>query len=104
MFVALPPFSLFIDCSGTVVCLSKGKVFATRLREPRPHFWGVLLANFDVEDFLVQKAKAHATSAMVESGAVPFWQKLGNDVADKFAKAGAQTQRFPDKLRLDVGV
>ena len=40
---------------------------------------------------------------MVESGEVPRWQKLGNDAADKFAKAGAQRRRFPEQLRLEVG-
>ena len=94
-FVALLPFSLFIDCSGTVGCLHKGKVYATRLCEPRAHIWGGFFASFDADDFLAQKAKAHATCAMVESGEVPLWQKKGNDAADSFAKAGAQTRKLP---------
>ena len=57
--------------------------------------WAVYAATFEGAAIKVCKTKGHATSTHFETGESTWWQKRGNDDADRFAKEGARLHEIP---------
>ena len=87
--VARPPFCCHIDCQGTLDCLHGGAAVATAASNPRAHLWRSYFQTFQDGDITARKTKVHATAGDVEAGRTTWFEKRGNDAADRFAKRGA---------------
>ena len=86
---AVPPFEVYVDCKGTLECLQSPRSFSTGASNPRAHLWTRYWAAFEGEEVVAHKTLAHATDADIEAGRSSYWQRRGNEAADKFAKLGA---------------
>ena len=86
----LDPLTLYIDCEGTIATVS-GQ--STKPWEPRAraHVWNRLLVSH--EEVRAVKVKGHATERDVEAGRTSHLCKNGNELADTFAKKGADTHK-----------
>eukprot|EP00972_Heterocapsa_arctica_P078833 11625738-Heterocapsa_arctica.AAC.1 len=84
--VASPPFKLYIDCKGTLDCFHDPISHSSGVGNPRAHLWTRFWGAFKGEDVQAFKTKAHAIANDVETGKTTWWEKKGNDAADRFAK------------------
>ena len=75
-YVACEPFTLRIDCQGTVDAACGPPAATTSASAPRGHMWGRVWASFDKLE--ASKTKAHATVADVDAGRTTAWERLGN--------------------------
>ena len=64
---------------------------------PRAHLWSQYASTFEGTGVTAQHVKAHATGEDVAQGKVAWWQKVGNDAADYWAKAGARLHPLSDQ-------
>ena len=87
----LDPLTLFIDCEGAIATINGPKYKALGARGPRAHVWNRLL--FSHDEVRAVKVKGHATELDVEAGPTSHLCKKGNDLADTFAKKGADTHK-----------
>ena len=88
---AMDPLTLYIDCEGTIATVNGPKHKALGARGPRAHVWNRLLCSHD--EVKAVKVKGHATLRDVEDGRTSHLFKKGNDLADTFAKKGADTHK-----------
>ena len=82
----LDPLMLYIDCEGTIATINGPKHKALGARGRRAHVWNRLL--FSHDEVRAVKVKGHA-----EAGRTSHWCRKGNDLADTFAKKGADTHK-----------
>ena len=87
----LDPLTLYIDCEGTIATINGPKHKALGAQGPRAHVWNRLL--FSHDEVRAVKVKGHATERDVEAGRTSHLCKRGNDLADTFAKKGADTHK-----------
>ena len=87
----LDPLTLYIDSEGTIATINGPKHKALGARGPRAHVWNRLL--FSHDEVKAVKVKGHATQRDVEAGRTSHLCKKGNDLADSFAKKGADTHK-----------
>ena len=85
-----PPFTAYVDCHGSIDAFELPVSESTGSGNPRAHLWKLIWGKLRGEPVLLAKTKAHATEQDVLLGKTTWWQKRGNDAADKFAKMGAQ--------------
>ena len=87
----LDPLTLYIDCEGTIATINGPKHKALGAQGPRAHVWIRLLISYD--EVKAVKVKGHATERDVEVGRTFHLFKRGNDLADTFAKKGADIHK-----------
>ena len=87
----LDPLTLYIDCEGTIATINGPKHKALGAQGPRAHVWNRLL--FSHDEVRAIKVKGHATERDVEAGRTSHLCKRRNDLADTFAKKGADTHK-----------
>ena len=87
----LDPLTLYIDCEGTIATINGPKHKALGAQGPQAHVWNRLL--FSHDEVRAVKVKGHATERDVEAGRTSNLCKRGNDLADTFAKKGADTHK-----------
>ena len=88
---------LWFDCAGTISTARAGPAVATAARHAGAHLWGHIFCCF--EESLpnrLHKTLGHATWSDVEEGKSTHWERLGNSLADKWAKRGAMLHGFDE--------
>jgi hypothetical protein len=85
------PVQLYSDCANTVAAFQAGRGHADGPNGPRAHLWGPTFASLEPEDgdATIYKVKGHATAADVRRGLITEPQRRANDLADYFARLGA---------------
>ena len=97
--IAVEPFTLYIDCAGTLGAAQDPSI-AKRPRHTRAHLWGRVWAVFD--NLQARKTLAHATESDVTRGLTTQWERQGNDLADRYAKLGADLHELEQGHILEV--
>ena len=97
--VAQQPFSIYVDCAGTVGAATDPLV-GTKPRHLRAHLWDEIWKSF--KDLQVHKTKAHATETDVLQGITTRWEMQGNALADEYAKAGVEAHGITTQHCLEV--
>ena len=95
--LAEPPSKVYVDCSGTVGCLTAPPAFSRGAANERAHLWTRFWAAYDSGDFECVKTKARTSLMDVEKGVTTHWQRKGNMLADKYAKLGARDHGLTDE-------
>ena len=83
----LEEHTLFIDCSGTIAA-AKCRQTALSARNLRAHLWHKVWLTWEAGP-PVQKTRGHTTKTDIDAGRGTWWEKHGNDLADHYAKLGA---------------
>ncbi|CAK0795798.1 unnamed protein product, partial [Prorocentrum cordatum] len=87
----MSPFSLRIDCQGTVDCVAAGPGTGASSGDLRPRLWGRIWASFSADDISdVREVKARATASDVDAGRISPADRKANLRADVLAKEGAE--------------
>ena len=86
---AEPPFAAYVDCSGTIKCMTMPGPCSSSAKQTNAHMWGHFHATYEQSDFTVVKTKAHATMTDIEQGLSSHWERAANNAADSYAKKGA---------------
>ena len=94
--VAQQPFSIYVDCAGTVGAATDPLV-GTKPRHLRAHLWDEIWKSF--KDLQVHKTKAHATETDVLQGITTRWEMRGSRHHDT-ALPGSKS---PSKNRIPCG-
>ena len=81
--ITLDPFTLYVDCEGTIATVNGPKHKALGAQGPRAHVWNRLLVSHD--EVRAAKVKGHATQHNMEAGHTSHLCKRRNDFADTFA-------------------
>ena len=97
--VAALPFTLYIDCAGTMGAARNPQV-GTKPRHLRSHLWDDVWKHF--KELQVHKTKAHATEADIVHGATTRWQMDGNTLADQYAKLGVEAHGITAQQCLEI--
>ena len=92
--VAVMPFEAYIDCAGTISAIRSPHKSGNDTRSTRVNLWSRVWAAF--EEIWACKTKAHASIADVHRGVTTFWERRGNDNADRLAKKGAHMHGLTD--------
>ena len=86
----LPQTRIFTDCLGTVEVAQAGSQHAAeKSASTRTHLWKPYFRAFD-GGLPVKKVLAHSSADDVLNGNITFWERAGNQAADRFAKRGAR--------------
>jgi hypothetical protein len=93
--VATPPFELYIDCAGTLHCVTAGRAACTGADHARAHWWTKFWAQFEGEAVVARKTKAHATETDIDMGRSTYWERSANGHADRLARLGAGEHPLP---------
>ncbi|MFM7978812.1 MAG: hypothetical protein ACKPKO_05800, partial [Candidatus Fonsibacter sp.] len=92
---ATPPIELFVDCAGTLKCVSASRATCTGSDHARAHWWTKFWAQFEGEAVSARKTKAHASEADIAQGRSTYLEKAANGHADRLAKLGAGQHPLP---------
>ena len=84
------PATIYVDCQGTIDTFEQPYTESTGSGNPRAHLWRLIWSKLRGRPVLLAKTKAHATEQDVLLGRTTWWQKRGNDAADRFARLGAE--------------
>ena len=81
-------YTMHVDCKATLQCLW----FPWKASDPRnarAHMWDPVSGQDHRQGVMCKKVPAHSSWADVQAGHLTALEKVGNDLADKYAKRGA---------------